>query len=282
MIKYTDEVKRVVSKFFQYRNDIDIYTEDEDKDREFYRLIFSRILDQSIKIKDITPLGNKDNLIKRCKAEPENGRKKIFIADADINLIYDDNEKFPNLFILDRYCIENYLIDNNSILEFIYQSCGTKSRSEIEKELNYPQWLNQYLSPLIELFFNFAILNKFRGKFTLYNSIKFHKKIGKNLIFDPALINEEIEKIKRELFDNIDIAIYSAELNKLRNKWESNIDTCLAIVSGKDYLIPMVLIKTAEIKCSKSFSPLEEVKIKLAQHFEINALVKLKKAIESL
>jgi hypothetical protein len=80
MIKYTDEVKRVVSKFFQYRNDIDIYTEDEDKDREFYRLIFSRILDQSIKIKDITPLGNKDNLIKRCKAEPENGRKKIFIA----------------------------------------------------------------------------------------------------------------------------------------------------------------------------------------------------------
>ncbi|PJZ79220.1 hypothetical protein [Leptospira meyeri] len=80
MLKYNSDNQRLVSRFFQYRNDIDIYTEDEDKDKEFYKILFKRLLKNTININDITPLGSKTNVINRCISEPENGRKKIFIS----------------------------------------------------------------------------------------------------------------------------------------------------------------------------------------------------------
>jgi len=88
MLDFNDEARRLVSTFLNYRNDIDIYTEDENKDKEFYKFLFSKILKDTIKINDVTPLGCKDNVIKRCITEPSNGRKKLFIVDGDINIIH--------------------------------------------------------------------------------------------------------------------------------------------------------------------------------------------------
>ena len=145
MIQLSDESRRLASTFRNYRNDIDIYTEDNEKDKEFYKVLFKRLLKDNITINDVTPLGCKDNVIKRCSEEPNNGRKKIFIVDGDVTIIHGENiPTLPNLYVLNGYCVENFLISKETILQFIYMNCGVKSIEQIEAELDYQNWLNNY------------------------------------------------------------------------------------------------------------------------------------------
>jgi len=281
MLEYTDESKRLVSTFLAYRNDIDIYTEDEEKDKEFYKVLFSRLIKPEIKINDVTPLGCKDKVIERCKNEPKTDRKKLFIIDGDIALVNGKKVELENLFVLDRYCIENFLIDKESTCNFVYLNCGTKSKEELAADIEYENWLNLYSESLIKLFIHFAIMNFYGGKFTLYNANKYHSKSGDRYIFDIALVNQDIEKVKAEIIGNYGEENYAIKYEELNAKWTNNIENLLTIVSGKDYLIPILLIKTQQFKSSKSLPTLEEVKINLVHHFDTNNLRQLKEAIES-
>ena len=162
MLELSDESKRLVSTFLTYRNEIDIYTEDELKDKEFYKVLFNRLLENKIKINDITPLGGRKNVISRCETEPDNGRKKIFIIDGDVTIIHGKNiPSLKNLFVLDAYCIENFVLDKQSVINFIYLNCASKPKEEIELELNFEVWLNSYSNKLVDLFIHFAITDFF-------------------------------------------------------------------------------------------------------------------------
>lgn len=281
MLRYTEETKRLVSTFLTYRNDVDIYTEDETKDREFYKALFSRLLSPAIKINDVTPLGSKKKVVERCKNEPKGERKKVFIVDGDIGLINGEKLEIENLFVLDRYCIENFLIDDISTCNFIYLNCGTKSKEELKLEINFENWLDQYSECLMNLFIHFAIINSIGEKFTLYNANKYHIKNYENLVLDINLVNKDIQSLSNEIINLIGIDEYEVKLKELQDKWAINTDNMLKIVSGKDYLIPILLIKSQEFKNSKSLPSLEEVKINLVQHFDIKKLDSLKHFIEN-
>ncbi len=281
MLRYTDETKRLVSTFLTYRNDVDIYTEDETKDREFYKALFLRLLTPEIKINDVTPLGCKKKVIERCINEPKGDRKKVFIIDGDIGVIKGEKNEIENLFVLDRYCIENFLIDEQSTCNFIYLNCGTKSKEELKNEINFNNWLGQYSECLMNLFIHFAIVNSLGGRFTLFNANKYHIKNNDQLVLDSNLVNQDIESLRQEAISIAGQETYELKLAEFIGKWSINTDNMLRIVSGKDYLIPILLIKTQEYKKSKSMSSLEEVKINLVQHFDISKLDRLKQFIES-
>ncbi|HNQ68188.1 MAG TPA: DUF4435 domain-containing protein [Bacteroidales bacterium] len=280
MLEYTDESKRLVSTFLAYRNDIDIYTEDEEKDKEFYKVLFSRLIKPEIKINDITPLGCKDKVIERCKNEPKSDRKKLFIVDGDIAFVNGNIVELENLFVLDRYCIENFLIDKESTCNFVYMNCGTKSKEQLSADIEFENWLSNYSESLIQLFIHFAIVNCHGGKFTLFNANKYHSNIGGNYTFNVALVNQDIAILKEEIIEKYGVTSYTEKYNELNAKWTNNIDNFLTIVSGKDYLIPILLIKTQHFKASKSLPSIEEVKINLVQYFDTNNLKKLKEVIE--
>jgi hypothetical protein len=280
MLSYSSEPKRLVSTFLAYRNDIDIYTEDDEKDKEFYRVLFSRLLDPSVKINDITPLGCKENVIDLCKNEPDNGRRKIFIIDGDVAIIHGGVVSLPNLHVLESYCIENFLIEQKSICQFIYLNCGVKPIEDIEANIQYDNWLSSYSESLMELFFHFAVIHKLCGKFTLYNANKYHKKVKDKIVFDKTLVQADIAEVRNEIVTTFGQESYDVEYQKLIERWPKSIEHLLTIVSGKDYLIPLLLIKTQEFKKSKATPSLEEVKISLVQYCNLDKLVKLKEQIE--
>lgn len=281
MINYNEESRRLLSTFYAYRNDIDIYTEDEEKDKEFYSTLFKRLLKPSIRINDITPLGNKNQVIKRCQNEPYSERKKIFIVDGDIGVINNETLVMDNLFVLSRYCIENFLIDENSICNFVYLSCGTKSKEEILHNLEFENWMGSYSESLIQLFIHFAILKDCGGNFKLYNAHKYHQKIEGKYNFNRVMVSNDIETIKIEILKILSEEDYKEHYRYLNQKWTNDIDNLLKIVSGKDYLIPILLIKSQEFKKSKSMPSLEETKINLVHHFNVENLRDLKEAIEN-
>jgi len=280
MLSYNQESKRLVATFKQYRNDIDIFTEDENKDREFYSVLFQRLLkDTDITINDITPLGCRANVINRCKNEPDNGRKKIFIVDGDIYIIYKKKtEKLKNLFILDSYCIENYIVDEDSCTQFAYNLLGTKPISEIKNKIKFDEWINSLTVPLIDLFIHFSILHEINGRFNLYNAYKF---IVKGTI-DISLVNKEIDLVKSEILEIISIDKYNELLEKRNSIWTKSPDTFMKIVSGKDYILPLVQIKVQEIRKLKGLFSNESLKVLLAQFCKLDRLERLKKTIVNM
>ncbi len=283
MIRLSDESRRLVSTFRAYRNDIDIYTEDNEKDKEFYTVLFKRLLKNHININDITPLGSKSDVIKRCADEPSNGRKKIFIVDGDVSIIHGKNiPTLENLYVLNGYCIENFLIEKETILHFIYMNCGTKSFEQIEEEVDYTNWLSNYSEKLIDLFIHFALCNYFDGYFTLYSANKYHIKEGDDLVFQPDLVNADIIKLKEEILLLTSEEEYLAKYMELKERWTNCIDHLLTIVSGKDYLIPILLLKAKHFKKSNAFPTLEEIKFALVHSADLNRLSHLKETIEAL
>ncbi len=278
MIKYSMKVKRLYSKFFSYRNDVDIYTEDEQKDKEFYNKLFSRLLNGSdIRIKDITPLGCKQNVIDRCKEEPESDRKKIFIVDGDIDLIFDNNEKgINNLFVLDAYCIENLIIDETSSTEFLYLNIGTETKENINKNLNFEKWLHYNSEALIDLFLHFSISKEIGQNFMLYNANRFTKVHKKETVLDIDAIVFYTNEVKTEILDQITQAEYEELIKKRKERWPNTSKTLLTIVSGKDYLLPLLQFRIQKFKSLKGLFSLEALKLMLAEHCNLDRLERLK------
>lgn len=282
MLELKDEPKRLVSTFLRYRNDVDIYTEDDLKDKEFYKILFRRLLEGKIAINDITPLGSKDNVIARCMSDPDNGRKKLFIIDGDIKFIHGQVPKTKNLFVLDAYCVENLLLNKNSIIHFIYLNCAIKSKEEIESELDLETWLTTYSEKLIDLFIHFAIVDFFGGRYTLYKAQKYHGLKEGKYVFNNELVTNDINALKNDALALTSDEEYNKKLVELRDEWKNTISNLLTIVSGKDYLIPILLIKTCDFKKSKSMPTIEEVKFSLAQFCDLDRFSKLKSALINL
>lgn len=283
MISLSEEPQRLTSTFRAYRNDVDIYTEDNDKDKEFYKVLFKRLLNSEIIINDVTPLGCKDSVIKRCDEEPDNGRKKIFIVDGDVTFIHGNNiPALKNLYVLEGYCIENFLIDKETIIHFLYMNCGTKPIEQIESELNYNDWLNEYSAMFIDLFIHFALINYFGGYFTLFNANKYHVKDGEELVFKTELVNADILKTKQEILQIVNLEEYNSKHQELTKKWTHCIENLITIVSGKDYLIPLLLLKAKQFKKSKALPTLEEIKFSLVHSSNLSKLSNLKEIIENL
>jgi hypothetical protein len=279
MISYNNETRRLVSTFLTYRNEVDIYTEDEDKDKEFYNVLFNKLLSDNITINDITPLGSKENVIEHCKNDNSTNRKKVYIVDGDIAIINNENIQLDNLFVLNRYCIENFLFNENSICKYLYLNCGIKSELTIKEELKYEELLSSYNKHLIELFFHFSIIDSNGGKFKLFNANKYHSKIGQELTFNTTLVNDDIITLKNEIIELVDEDEYMNQLSILREKWVYSSDNLIKIISGKDYLIPIILFKSQFFKQSKAMPSLEEIKISLVQNINTDDLSELKEFI---
>ena len=281
MLKYSLKTRRLYSRFFRYRNNIDIYTEDEEKDKEFYKLLFSRLLDGTgMKINDITPLGCKQNVIDRCKEEPKTERKKIFIVDGDIDLILNSNEdRIENLFVLNAYCIENFLIDEKSATELLYMNIGTSSKENIKKTLNFKKWLEYNSEALIDLFLHFSIKKEIGQTFLLYNANRFTKTNKKETILDIDAIGRYTDTIKNEVLQEITKEKYNKILEERKKKWAISNETLLTIVSGKDYLLPLLQFRVQKFKTLKGLFSQEAIKLILAEHCDLSRLETLRQKI---
>ena len=104
--EFSTEVKQVAAVFKEYRNSIDIYTEDKEEDKAFYVTLLQRLTQNTdIKINDIHPLGCKADVINACKSDDDRRRHCLYIVDGDIYLQYKTEEPVDNLYRLDSYCI---------------------------------------------------------------------------------------------------------------------------------------------------------------------------------
>lgn len=292
MLKFGIDSLKSISKFFTYRNDIDIYTEDKEADKEFYKALFKNLLGEKIIINDITPLGCKANVINAYKNQNKNdGRKKVFIVDGDLELINKNNiisEK--NLVVLDSYCIENYLIEEDGIVSLLYYSSGTESLENLKNRLNFDRWLSYNATTLTTLFINFAILRKLGGGPVLQNAHEFLTLDKRQTILDKIKVKKYTTTIYNEIIillisngltNSEANRIYLEEYDNIISNWKYNNETYLRIVSAKNYTLPLLQFRINHcINKGKSLFPKSSLKLFLASHSKLDRLSFLKDRIK--
>lgn len=278
-LEFTTKTLQAATVFKEYRNTIDIYTEDCDKDKEFYIRLLQRLLcDTGIVINDIHPLGCRRTVIDCCQKDNDTRRKKLYIVDGDIYLQYKDKEIIPNLFVLDAYCIENYVICEESICHVAYLLHARESYDTIRSILQIPQELNTIAQLLIKLFFYYSIQIELFGQYELRTIEAFMDKTSKCI--NNTLIESRIDEIITGLEKHGFTKEMINELYQQRErKFPYNIDTLLQIVSGKDYLIPYLrYCFDRKLKLNIKI-PKETWKFNLVDNADLTRLISLRDAV---
>ena len=142
--------------FYQEFNDVAFYVEDADQENLYHAILSKHF--PNIRISRIFPLGGKLNVIShaREKNNKANSTKRVYILDKDFDDLLKKKVRLKNTFYLDRFCIENHLIDFDAIIELVVETSPKTKRSDIDSKLclaSFVSDLNQQLTPLFVLFF---------------------------------------------------------------------------------------------------------------------------------
>lgn len=275
------ETRQAATVFTEYRNTIDIYTEDCEKDKEFYVKFLKRLLaDTDVVINDIHPLGCRRSVIEACQKDHDKRRKKLYIVDGDIYLQFVEKDKTPHLYVLDAYCIENFMICEDSICNVAYSFHARDSIDRVRELLDVPHALEGIAEPLINLFFYYSIQMECVDQFCLM-SVESYMTKGVCKI-DTDLIDNKISEIRTGLVGRgISEEKIDELLNNRKTKYPYDVGTLLTIVSGKDYIIPFFRRHICKcLNCSVSL-PKEAWKFNLVDKCDMSRLEPLKQAILS-
>lgn len=259
-LSYSSKATIALAEFYSHFNEKKIFVEDEGG-----RLIHERIIAAIIgsgRIVRVFPLNGRDPILNDWQNN-KNDKNKIYIIDGDMEVIYPSIKPKDNLFILDRYCIENFIFD-----EFYV-------RKVLEDYVRDHDALEQALTD------TFSEINlelpHFVGLFVLYALCQRHScgiqtvKEGALRFFSEGKISRRIIFCrKRELLKiitkKIGLKRYKAEKKFIIENIKT-VESPYYTVSAKDFLFP-ILHKIAVSKygyvgkretfikmCSRYFKP---------------------------
>lgn len=288
MIERSLKGKFAVSVLQEDFNDIDVYVEDTAiESKKIYTELLCRVFNQEYKIDNIISLGPCNNVVKvwRENKIKNDGRLKVFIVDGDYHIVNDsicdflENDEHNNhkgLFILPRYCIENYLIDFDAFIEIVHEETAVDERKAIRNTLNFDKWLLHNNQILKELFIYNSICMKYKvpertSKYRITNLLSENsgyccKRHVENRI---NYLKSKIEEKEKNINLNLEF--------KLRNEKVKD-KTFISIVTGKDYLFPLIKNHVSVYYNCLNMSQIS-LKIRLAKICNISELYVLNESL---
>lgn len=144
--------------FFEPYNDVNFYVEDEEQEN-LYHLVLSKLF-PAIRITQIFPLKGKSNILVHVK-DPANlprASQSIYILDKDFDDLLGTAVKQNNIFYLPKFCIENFLIEENAFIEVVVEAQPRKKRETIQSKLKFPTFMQETVESLNLLFRLFFVV----------------------------------------------------------------------------------------------------------------------------
>lgn len=257
--------KSARSIFFEEYNDIDIYIEDRALgNKKLVKELLKKSLGSEVKIEQIFPLGSRDEVITECwNNQHKTGRKRIYIVDGDLYLISgSDVAGLTGLYVLPRYCIENFLIDEESLIELAYEEDPIMEIEEVRTNLNFSHWLEYNQALLTELFIIYALCFKHMPEEQTVG-YKVSKLCSSNsgLVCNDKVVCR-IAELKKKLVEKIGEVAFRTAFEHYSANLIDHEYVMLKCVSGKDYLLPLLVTR---LKSFLKFPNLNSsIKIRLA------------------
>lgn len=262
------------SVFFEHLNDIDIYVEDTAEGyQKIFAILLSRAMSSNISLDRVFPLGSRVNVVAAAKEELSNPseRRAAYIVDGDLYLLCGEFEELPsNVIRLDRYCIENFLIDIGAILKILDAECHSMDYSKIMEELDYAGWIERSLVGLKPLFIAFAAAHGLRSG--IQNVSAGSKSVCANS--DAEVSCDKAIGFRNEIIASLENLHGRDVVRQAILDVESKVDAALCFlstyVSAKDFLLPLLFIRMRSIAPSKSNNI--SLKMRLAMECSVEPL----------
>jgi|GEM_PF-1002953 len=226
-----------------------IYTEDTDTEHEFYVKFYKRLLEGTgITIDKVIQLGNCDTVQQACQDDTDVTFPKLYVIDGDIYLQYAPKESQDRLCVLDRYCIENYLIDEETVCAVI-QRFNPIDINEIKRNLNYSAILQEFSQNFIPIYYYYSLLSEENRKRRPAKTACFkHKKYtffyrSSDNAYITANIEAFVSESRSELlqFPDIDNLYIDRKIHEKESAFPCCIETLVKIVSAKDDILPFLI-----------------------------------------
>lgn len=272
--------KSASSIFYEEYNDVDIYIEDT---AEGYRKIFKELLNKALgtkfKIEQVFPLGNRAQVIEECgKNQQSDGRKKVYIVDGDLHILNTATTQVLNgLYVLPRYCVENYLFCENAISQTADEEECEIELEQIKTIIDFDFWLTENESLLLDLFILYAIcIQHIPHEPTV--SYKVSKLCNSNSgIVNPEKVTQRKNELKAKLIDFFGSERLDTEIEIINERIKEKDKKLLRFVSGKDYLLPLLITRLQSFIRFPSNSI--SVRLRLAKKANADELKEIEKYI---
>lgn len=267
-------------RFYARYNDINVFVEDED-DEIFYEKLLQRLLSGSLRIKRVFGVGGKQNLFNKVRKYSSDAAEEnaFFIADGDFDRILrvspPTNER---LHVLDEYCIENFLFEEDAICSVVQEERPSKSLEQWKIMFGVAVWLEESVNILTPLFACFILLQKYdTGKPNIRVGIAKFLSNSQHPSVAPRKINDYIEGLKEEFQKNHGVDL-GKEIEKIQQKMGNTWEDKKSHICGKKYLFPLLIF---EIKrhCKRNLT-VESLRFRLVKHCRLDSLASMRQQIE--
>lgn len=260
------------SIFYEEFNDVDIYIEDTAPGyRKIFKELLTRALGGEYKIDQIFPLGNKDSVISECEKDQASDRKRVYIVDGDYTILNGDiRNDLRGLFTLPRYCIENYFFCEQSILQTANEEEAEMELDMIADNLAFDNWISDNEPLLLELFIIYAICYRYIPEEQTVG-FKVTRLCSSNSgIVCQTKIQERISYLKEKLIQLIGDERLRLEIQIIEERIRDKDKKMLRYVSGKDYLLPLMITRLQSFLRFSSNST--SIRLRLAMKSDVEEL----------
>lgn len=266
------QAKSAKSVFFEDVNDIDIYIEDTAFGYpKLFAALFSRLLSQQYKVNKVFPLGGRTAVIEQ-HSEHSSDRPSLYIIDGDLFLLTgDDITNKKGLYKFPHYCVENILCDESALLTIFDEEEPVKSLETLEGLFNYQEWLQNNEDRLFCLFVEYAISMVLTPQQQTV-AFKVSDLVSSNKgELDDHKFRARIEGLKQLIIASTSMEAYNNTRNEILNKFEASGLNKLDVISGKDYLFP--LLKTRAKSLVKTKISDLNLKLRLAKNCNVSSII---------
>lgn len=274
---WPDRALNAVAFLFAPFNDIDIYVEDKTC-RNMYQILIFNILENKTKIVRIHSLGSRQKVLEKCKNDQtKSKRPKLYLIDGDLELINNDQiQKLRYLYSLKVYCSENLILLENAAVEVGRETEPNFTEKQIKKSINFKLSVAEAAMKLQPLFIWYAVAHKLQsGLATVnYNVVRLCVKRSNNRYLLKSRIDKRILELKLDLENTFGVT----KVNKIyaRAKKTFNKYSAVKLVSGKDYLLPLLQDRLKRLKLKDNRN---QLKVRLARYCNSDMDLSFKRAL---
>jgi hypothetical protein len=225
-------------------NDIEIFVEDT-ANRNIWRNILKKFLPEGIAFSDPIPLGGRPRVLEECQLDQsDDGRKRLYIIDADLDILKGIPEpNLKHLYQLRAYCIENYLLQEDALVKVAQVLDTNLSEQDARNQLDFSGWKYSNEQKYRNLFICYATVNSLDEQ---------HQTVGfwVGNLSQSRPLHDELCPVKTatrviSLYRTIRQGFSKETVREVHmriSKNSQNIDY-FTYVSGKDCLLKMLLVR---------------------------------------
>lgn len=272
----------IASQVFNLHDtDLIVYVEDHDDNgvsEKFYEIILKRIFDG--KQLEVKTTGGREKVIRLNQVFLDNPTyNALFIIDGDFKILHTPSEIIPRgLFRLEKYCIENYLIQEAAIITVLCENHTSMKTQQISEMLNFKKWEEHICSSTHNLVILYAVCDRLRlGKIkTSKRKLEEYKHNEHGILSLEAISSIEIQ-INNALYSKSEAQVEDMKSNIKQVIQDKNL-TPMDTLSGKSLLLPLVLQRSLRI-VEKMYDDPDLFMHQLARKCDLSDLAQMKDSV---